>query len=108
VLLFRDQAIEAMEPTALSIVGASGHQAISLSFLPDFKPVKVKHLKSIESKPGIDFDPAHTYAAHDAVEETKEVVFVEPKANEYIFLIDRSGSMDETIFLARQALQLFL
>lgn len=35
-------------------------------------------------------------------------MFVEPKQNEYIFLIDRSGSMYETINLARQALQLFL
>jgi hypothetical protein len=57
----------------------------------------------------VDFDAEKSYAAEcEQEEETKEPVFVDPKPNEYIFLIDRSGSMCNTINLARQALQLFL
>lgn len=43
-------------------------------------------------------------------EESKDLDYnlVEQKLNEYIFLIDRSGSMQNTIKLARQALQLFI
>ena len=38
----------------------------------------------------------------------QEEMISAPKLNEYIFIIDRSGSMEDTIKLARQALQLFL
>lgn len=78
--------------------------------LPDFRPVKVKLGTGWpELSSGVDFSTTMTYDAKDtATEETKEAVFVEPKQNEYIFLIDRSGSMHNTIKLARQALQLFL
>jgi len=34
----------------------------------------------------------------------QEEMLSAPKLNEYIFIIDRSGSMHETIKLARQAL----
>jgi uncharacterized protein with von Willebrand factor type A (vWA) domain len=56
----------------------------------------------------VDFDTSKTYATELPLEESKQPTFVEPKPNEYIFLIDRSGSMCGTINLARQALQLFL
>jgi hypothetical protein len=36
--------------------------------------------------------------------KSEEEIIVPPKLNEYIFLIDRSGSMHDTIVLARQAL----
>jgi hypothetical protein len=110
VLLFRDQAIDEQEPTALTVVGKSGHQAVGLSILPDFKIAKVKHLAVCKSKPMVDLNPSNVYAAPAAKEESKDEddVFVEPKPNEYIFLIDRSGSMEDTILLARQALMLFL
>jgi len=116
VLLFRDSAIEQGHPTALASVGQSGHQAVSVSILPDFRPVKVrldsaKVTKDFEelAQSGVDFDAAKTYSVNSETdEESKEPVYVEPKQNEYIFLIDRSGSMQNTIKLARQALQLFL
>lgn len=64
----------------------------------------------------MDFDPATKYTSLTEVdEETKgdvemqeEESITAPKLNEYIFLIDRSGSMHNTIVLARQALQLFI
>jgi Mg-chelatase subunit ChlD len=70
-----------------------------------------KHLAAAPAD--VDLDPKNTYKSteDDTEEESKapqEFLEVEPKQNEYIFLIDRSGSMDETIRLARQALQLFL
>jgi hypothetical protein len=120
VLLFRDKAMESTIPNAIAAVGPSGHQAISMSVIPDFRPVKVQ-MKNIRDDSvfaqlgakGIDLDPANVYSKTEpeTEEESKdeqEVVFVEPKQNEYIFLIDRSGSMYNTINLARQALQLFL
>jgi Mg-chelatase subunit ChlD len=77
--------------------------------LPDFKITKVNHLVACKSKPMVDLNPANVYAAPKAEEESKDVVYVEPKQHEYIFLIDRSGSMaGRKILLARQALMLFL
>ena len=74
---------------------------MSLSILPDFRPVKVKLDSAKTSKnyeelapSGVDFDATKTYnVTVEQDEESKEPVFVEPKQNEYIFLIDRSGSM---------------
>ena len=63
---------------------------------------------------GIDFNPDNKYniPVEKVEEESKEPDqdsnLLEQKLNEYIFLIDRSGSMEETIKLARQALQLFI
>jgi len=74
----------------------------------------IKPNKNLEEAPaGVDLDPKNKYESTegDAEEESKgpqKFSEVEPKQNEYIFLIDRSGSMDKTILLARQALQLFL
>lgn len=112
VLLFRDKAMEGCNATALTSVGKAGYQAASLSILPDFRPVKVRlgAKRICLSGSEVDFNPEKTpeVKATDEEEETKEPVFVEPKQNEYIFLIDRSGSMYDTIKLAREALKLFL
>lgn len=110
VLLFRDKAMEACKATALTTTGKGGYQAASLSILPDFRPVHVRLGPKPVRLPGceVDFNPIISAPFEPwELEETKEPV-VEPKANEYIFLIDRSGSMDDTIKLAREALKLFL
>ena len=63
---------------------------------------------------GIDFNPDNKYnitlekVEEESKEPNQDSNLLEQKLNEYIFLIDRSGSMEETIKLARQALQLFI
>lgn len=107
VLLFRDKSIDNCNPTALASVGKSGHQAVSLSLLPDFRPTKVRLGAKAPILPGVevDFSADQKYDVKvEDQEESKEPVFVEPKQNEYIFLIDRSGSMYNTIKMANRAL----
>jgi hypothetical protein len=92
-----------------------GYQAVSFSVLPDFRPVSIKadrREKSVRLNKGIDLDPTIEYvltaeeqAAEAKAVEEKDSVTLEPKLNEYIFLIDRSYSMNgTTITLARKAL----
>ena len=57
---------------------------------------------------GIDMNPALRYKIVPQEDEDDEEQYAEPKLCEYIFLIDRSGSMYNTITLANEALKLFL
>ena len=90
----------------MAVDGPSGQQAIAFNVLPDFKPVKVDFKSSKIGKTlcftGIDFDPKNRYEtmnspedeeSKDCVMQADEEIIVPPKLNEYIFLIDRSGSM---------------
>lgn len=121
--------------SAISTVTKSGAQAISLKVLPDHRAQRVKnrveaeararihHAKQVlEPHDSIDLDPTVKYQrteseqkAHEAKLQEQEMAALEAEEEskevqraEYIFLIDRSGSMYRTIELARQALILFL
>jgi hypothetical protein len=62
---------------------------------------------SVVNDAGIDFDAGKSYESNLFDEEEKEPqesLVVEPMPSEYIFLVDRSGSMDNTIGLVRKAL----
>jgi len=59
ILLFRDNAVEKFNPTALATKGQSGHQAIGLSILPDFN--RAKHSGESRAKPNVDLDPQNVY-----------------------------------------------
>jgi len=119
VLRFRDAAMEKACPVAMSVNGPSGQQAIAFNVLPTKNATKKKYAKKSQiaktfAKIGVDFDPSISYDdAQTQVEEEEskggdvemqEEMLSAPKLNEYIFIIDRSGSMHETIKLARQAL----
>jgi hypothetical protein len=118
VLLFRDKAMDEQQPTALKVEGPSGQQAVLMSVLPDFRPVKVKmgaakltDTFSADAGVGVDFNFEKSYDTNIFDEEEKEpqeFLLVEPQPSEYIFLVDRSGSMGSTIWLVRKALQLFI
>ena len=53
-------------------------------------------------------EPAEPEESKEVEMNSAEKLIIAPKLNEYIFLIDRSGSMQDTILLAREALQLFI
>lgn len=98
-LLIRDENFSA--PVALSTVNSHGEQAISVSIMPDLRPPKLR-VKSL----GLDTSKDSKYDTKIGALDGEDF---EPKLNEYIFLLDRSGSMGgERITLAVQALKLFL
>jgi hypothetical protein len=103
------------KPVGLCAKGPDGSQAVSISILPD--PLKaserlaaIKQSKAVIN--GIDTDAELTYTHFKSEPQEEETEEEETKdtnvESEYIFLIDRSYSMEESIKLAREALQLFL
>lgn len=88
-------------------------QAVSVSVLPDVntesqKKKLAEKLKGVVKDQGVDFDHDIKYTQPQTDDGDEEVEQVEAAKREYIFLIDRSGSMRQSILLARQALMLFL
>ncbi len=79
--------------------------------LPDFLPVKeraalVAQSKAINNSIDTDADLKYDVKPKESeleIEEVKDSI-----SEEYIFLIDRSGSMNDAIMLVREALQLFV
>jgi hypothetical protein len=111
VLYIKDD--KANEPSVLSYTNKLGEQALIVSILPDLRAPKFKDrtLKCLV-KGQVDTDRDAVYdpqMTEDEEEESDEIVELEPKLYEYIFLIDRSGSMSGSpIKLAVEALKLFL
>eukprot|EP00347_Sterkiella_histriomuscorum_P017977 403347255 len=114
ILYLRDDTIG--QPIAIKTKNQYNENAIFLSILPDIRAPKIKDrfLHKLKHIPEgqIDTDPSLIYEEPQEVTqrfEDEEDLVVEPKLLEYIFLIDRSGSMSgKRIKLAVQALQLFL
>ncbi|TNV84285.1 hypothetical protein FGO68_gene9917 [Halteria grandinella] len=111
VLLYRDE--NGNDPVVLSGLNQFGEKSVLVTALTDLRPAKVKAqcLPNL-SKGAIDTDPNRIYESltqDDSESESFNFVEVEPKLYEYIFLLDRSGSMGGApIRLAREALKLFL
>ena len=108
ILYIRDDQIN--QPTAVTSVNQYGEQTILVNMLPDLRAPKLRNrfLSKFEGSQVIDNDKAYNYEAKKVEEEDDEEI-VEPKLSEYIFLIDRSGSMEgQRIDLAVQALKLFV
>jgi hypothetical protein len=79
--------------------------------LPDFLPVKERAALVAQSKAinnGIDTDADLKYDVQPKESELEIEEVKDSISEEYIFLIDRSGSMDDAIMLVREALQLFV
>jgi len=109
VLYFRDAMVQ--KPVGLCVKGPDGSQAVSISILPD--PLKAsERLAAINSSKavlnGIDTDAELSYTDFQGEPQEEEETKDSNVETEYIFLIDRSGSMYQSIKLARVALQLFL
>jgi len=113
VLLIRDESVQA--PIGLRSSGKEGDQAVSISIMPD--PLSAKDRAAIldasrSKSQGLETDPRIKYESHisesqeDAIQEVEESK--DEQMKEYIFVIDRSGSMYQSIKLARLALKLFL
>ena len=95
---------------ALRTKGTNGAEAVSISVLPDFMSAKERAAalgKSVSIHNGIDTDPNLTYK-HFQNEDNDEEESKQDDTKEYVFVIDRSGSMYYSIKLARRALKLFL
>lgn len=74
--------------------------------LPDLRHPKIK-AKFLHNSKLIDTDPDKFYISQEGVAEEDEIVDI--KVYDYVFVIDRSGSMGgPPIKLAVEALQLFL
>ena len=91
------------EPAVFMNVSPDGEEcAISVSALPELRPLKLRDEFFLKRDPGqIDTDPEALYEiTKDAkTEEVKEDLkeqeeeLVDPYLFEYVFIIDRSGSM---------------
>jgi len=130
VLYIRDEGIS--KPTAISSLTATGQQAVNLMMLPDSRSERVKErvrqdilsrkiagaqIEDVDMAPDIEYGRTEAETEEHLAEqasltqalEEQEAEQEDEGVKEYIFLIDRSGSMSgETIKLAREALILFL
>ncbi|CDW90556.1 von willebrand factor type a domain containing protein [Stylonychia lemnae] len=116
ILFIKDDTTN--NPVAISSLNQFGEQSVLLSILPDLRMPKIRdrfHLTySNKLKTQIDTDQSCVYEDQSKYEVRKEdlendEIEYNPKEYEYIFFIDRSGSMSGTrISLAVKALQLFL
>jgi len=99
VLLIRDDLVNM--PVGFETVNEHNEQAYMVNILTD--------VLSKPTKPGIDSDQNATYHSDLETESTSEEEEAKDLTNEYLFLIDRSGSMSgEPITLAVRALKVFL
>ena len=106
VLYIRDSKIE--EPSVFMNVSPDGQEcALSVSILPSLRPLKLKEeffTKVMSS--GVDLDQKASYSKIQKDQEVKELTeeetkeyqeeedeLVEPYLYDYVFIIDRSGSM---------------
>eukprot|EP00347_Sterkiella_histriomuscorum_P015189 403357978 len=114
ILYFKDDNIN--KPVAIKTRNKFNEISLFVSILPNLRASQFKW-KQKKSSMASSFD----FVSSDKLDsETKQIdsnqiidlddeTFIEPKLLEYIFLIDRSGSMDgDRIQLAVQALKLFL
>jgi len=110
LLLFRSESIN--QASAISTINKYGEQAISLSVMPDLRPPKIRAntLPSLAiGKVDMDGKKIYDQKVDNEESDNGDYLELEPKVYEYIFLIDRSGSMDgDPMVLAVQALKLFL
>ncbi|CDW77144.1 von willebrand factor a domain-containing protein 5a-like [Stylonychia lemnae] len=120
ILYIRDDQIN--ETVAISSLNQYGEQCVMIGVLPDLrKPdIRQKFIDKLKIKGDqIDTDQDAYYSNESEIEDEEEQkvdqdkeeleVEVEPKLLDYVFFIDRSGSMQGLrIDLAVQALKLFL
>eukprot|EP00347_Sterkiella_histriomuscorum_P022926 403336630 len=112
LLYIRDDTIN--QPVAIKTKNQFNENAISISIFPDIQAPKIRNrllnkLKHLEEGQ-IDTDSTLIYQEpQDSIDFDSDDCYIEPKLYDYIFLIDRSGSMTgQRIRMAVQALQLFL
>lgn len=118
VLLFRSLDIE--EPMALSAQNEHHQQTVLVSLVPDIRPPLVRNrflralnVDRVDTGKDIRYDALSEHANGEEMKEQADSssfdAVVEPRLREFIFLIDRSGSMHgDPIKMAVQALKLFI
>lgn len=115
VLLIRDSLLNM--PSGFTATSEEGEQAVSVNILTDITPAaeRFKQLQSASAFDGaIDSDQNLTYASTETQESTRTEEEEEKKQDslrfsDFVFLIDRSGSMNGApIALAVRALKVFL